>query len=748
MKLLSTLLLTLSAPLLTGNIYAAEPAPAGGGNLGRILPGGKVQECPLKLTSVRAEITGPMAQVVVRQDFVNDSESSIEALYTFPLPVLAAVNRYEMHINDRIIRGKIARREEAEKAFKEARQRGQSAALLNQERANVFRQALTNIPPHAKISVEITYVELVNYEAGQYEFVFPMVVGPRYYPQGGPNDARRVNPPIAAKGLRAGHEISLDIKIGGVTLGLVSSVNHAITKKQLDGLTQQIQLEQLKEIPNKDFILQYKVAAKNIAPAFLTHREGNDGYFSFVIDPPAIRTQEMNITPKELVFVLDTSGSMMGFPIEKAKESMLLALNGLNPRDTFNLITFAGDTEILFPKPVPATAENLNQAKRFLESRQGRGGTEMMKAIRVALDGTDSQDHIRVVCFMTDGYIGNENEIIQEIRKHANARIFSFGIGSSVNRLLLDKMAEAGRGEVEYVSLNSDGSAAARRFHERVRNPLLTDIELEWSGVKVKELIPARIPDLFSAKPLIVSGRYDTPGAATLKIRGKQGGRPYYREIQVNLPAKELNAAAVPSIWARRKIDALSIDEAANREAIVQVGLNYGLMTQFTSYYAIEERIVNEGGKPRKVQVPVEMPEGLAHEGISGSDSAQEMRTQRATFMPSPQAPSSVGLGGYPGGVVGGLLSPIPAAAPPPVRRQEMGNAQDRAKKAEPPSGLIKIKVLLKDATPATLAKLKALGFVADPAPTGALFLSGKIDSSKLDALRKLTEVTRVEELM
>jgi Ca-activated chloride channel homolog len=747
MKLLNTLLFAFGAPLLTGAIHAAEPAP-NSGSLARILPDGKVLECPLQHTSVRAEITGPMAQVVVRQDFINNSETAIEALYTFPLPTMAAVNRYEMHINERIIRGKIARREEAEKAFAEARRRGQTAGLLNQERPNVFRQALTNIPPHGKISVEITYVELVNYEAGQYEFAFPMVVGPRYYPQGGPNDARRVNPPVAAKGLRAGHDISLDIKIGGVPLSVVSSVNHAIAKKQLDGSRQQIQLEQLKEIPNKDFILHYKVAAKTIAPTFLTHREGNDGYFSFVIDPPAIRTQEMNITPKELVFVIDTSGSMMGFPLEKAKESMLLALNGLNPRDTFNLITFAGDTEILFPKPVPATAENLNQAKRFLESRQGRGGTEMMKAIRAALDGSDSQDHIRVVCFMTDGYIGNENEIIQEIRKHTNARVFSFGIGSSVNRYLLDKMAEAGRGEVEYVSLNSDGSAAARRFHERVRNPLLTDIELEWAGISVKDVVPARAPDLFSAKPLIVSGRYDSPGQGKLKIRGKQGGRPYYREIDITLPAQEVNAAAVPSIWARRKIDALSTDEAANREAIIQVGLKHGLMTQFTSYYAVEERIVNEGGKPRKVQVPVEMPDGVSHEGVFGNKDAAESRTMRATFMPSLQAPGfGGGYGGYEGGVVGGMLNGIPASAPPPIRRQEPGKTQDLAKKAEAVTGLIKIKVLLKDATPATLAKLKALGFVADPAPAGALFLSGKIDASKLEALRKLTEVTRIEEL-
>src|SRR5262249_14339175 len=227
----------------------------------------------------------------------------------------------------------------------------------------------------------------------------------------------------------------------------------------------------LTTIPNKDFILKFDVAGKKINDAILTHRGAQGGFFSMIFQPPE-RVAAADVTPKELVFVLDTSGSMSGFPIEKAKETMKLALDSLYTQDTFNLITFAGDTHILFPQPKPATRENLRTAQAFLESRHGGGGTEMMKAIRAALDSSDKQDHIRIVCFMTDGYVGNDMEIVGEVQKHPNARVFSFGIGSSVNRFLLDKMAEAGRGEVEYVSLNDDGSAAAKRFHERVRNPL------------------------------------------------------------------------------------------------------------------------------------------------------------------------------------------------------------------------------------------------------------------------------------
>ncbi len=241
-----------------------------------------------------------------------------------------------------------------------------------------------------------------------------------------------------------------------------------------------------------------------------------------------------DVTPKELVFVLDTSGSMSGFPIEKAKETMKLALDNLYPHDTFNLITFAGDTHILFPEPVSATKENLAKAQAFLESRQGGGGTEMMKAIKASLDPSDAQGHVRIVCFMTDGYVGNDMEIIGEVQKHPNARVFAFGIGSSVNRYLLDNMAKHGRGEVEYVALNDDGSAAARRFHERVRNPLLTDISIDWNGMPVSDVYPKVIPDLFGAKPVILTGKYGGNGRGVIRLKGKMSGRDFVREIPVD----------------------------------------------------------------------------------------------------------------------------------------------------------------------------------------------------------------------
>ena len=299
------------------------------------------------------------------------------------------------------------------------------------------------------------------------------------------------------------------------------------------------------------------MAGGTIKDSVLAHWGDEGGFFTLVLQPPD-RVRAQDVTPKELVFVLDSSGSMSGFPIEKAKETMRLALQSLYPRDTFNLITFSGDTRILFPEPVPATPENLQNAEQFLGRQAGSGGTEMMKAIRAALDPSDAQGHVRIVCFMTDGYVGNDMEIIAEVQKHPNARVFAFGIGNSVNRFLLDQMALQGRGEVEYVSLTDDGSAAARRFHERVRNPLLTDIAIDWGGLPVTDVYPKRIPDLFSARPIVICGRYTRAGQWHRSAVGQYVGRAASRAtFRSACPIASRTTACLPKLWARTRIDDL-----------------------------------------------------------------------------------------------------------------------------------------------------------------------------------------------
>jgi len=760
---------------------ALAESNAAPGTLMSIRPDGQIGGlCPLVHTDVKAEISGPLARVTVEQQFQNSFEQKIEAVYAFPLPADAAVDDMTMHIGDRVVRGKIKPKEEARAIYEAAKQAGHLAGLLDQERPNIFIQAVANIRPGENVKIIISYVETVKYEDGNYAFTFPMVVGPRYNPRGTPNTAN-INPPITPQGTRAGHDISVQVSLdAGVPVNFIRSLTHDVDIQKTGASKAVVTLRNKTELPNKDFVLQYDVSGTKIADAVMTHRDAKGGFFTMILQPPD-RIPADEITPKELVFVLDTSGSMSGFPIEKAKETMKLALEGLHSRDRFNLITFSGDTYVLFPHPVPATPGNLARAKEFLASRSGSGGTDMMKAIRAALDPSDEQDHIRVVCFMTDGYVGNDLEIIGEVKKHPNARVFAFGIGSSVNHFLLDQMAREGRGEVDYVGLEDDGSAAARRFQERVRTPLLTDLKLEWVGVSVSEIFPARLPDLFSAKPLIVSGRYDSPGKGILRLRGKQAGRDFVREISVALPADQPAHRVLATLWARRKVDALMAQnwtgmQSGNpgpeiKNAITKLGVDFGLMTQFTSFVAVEQTIRTEGGVPMRVDVPVEMPAGVSYEGIYGNE-----RRELAQQFNAPATGSFMaGLGrtkkGDPAApqrqaTAVSESAPIsPALIDEIDRRAKLSSAGARDAEAQKGGFLadnrkidpallasvsgfastnnspkIRVKIWLTDTTPDGLAKLKEAGFIAKSGVAGG-FIVGECDAARLGDLARLSVV-------
>jgi hypothetical protein len=618
------------------------------GSLQAITTDGKpVGECPLKHTDVKAEVSGFISRVTVTQEFENPYADKIEAVYVFPLPQNAAVDDLTMVIGDRTVKGKIMRREEAKAAYETAKSLGKMASLLDQEQPNVFTQSVANIMPGLPIKVTISYVETLKYTEGYYEFTFPMVVAPRYMADNRApetadslnlstsedvSDVTDVNPPRVGKGMRAGHDVSLEIAIdAGVPLEKISSRTHEVEIEKSDERRAVVRLKDQVAIPNKDFVLKYQVAGQKIEDAVLAHRSGKEGFFTLILQPPQ-RVAAEDVMPKELVFVMDTSGSMEGFPIEKAKETMDLALNNLYPHDMFNVITFSGDTEILFPEPVPATEENLRKAKRFLAKQKGQGGTEMMKAIRAALDPSDSQQHVRIACFMTDGQVGNDQEIISEVRKHPNARVFAMGFGDAPNRALLDKMTQYGRGDIEYVAHSGNTSAVARRFNERVRNPLLTDLSVEWDGLEVSDVYPKQIPDLFSVKPVILTGRYAKGGKGTIRLRGMMAGQKFVREIPVELPDLEKDHDVLGTLWARQKIDDLMEWEVVGqqagelrsqpREEIARLGLEFKLMTQFTSFVAIDQVLFTPGGAPRRVDVPLETPDGAVDTSGPGGVSA------------------------------------------------------------------------------------------------------------------------------
>ncbi|MGD0014261.1 MAG: VIT and VWA domain-containing protein [Bryobacteraceae bacterium] len=780
-------------------------APATAGSLVSLDSQGKPRGlCPLKHTDVKAEISGFLARVTVTQEFTNPYQEKIEAVYTFPLPQNSAVDDMTMLVGTRTVRGVIKPREEARAVYEAARAAGHVASLLDQERPNIFTQSVANIMPGERVKITISYVETLKYEDGEYEFVFPMVVGPRYIPgqptgrQGGgwaPDtdrvpDASRITPPVTPPGTRAGHDISLEVQLdAGVPLDGLACPTHEVDIVRPGIHTAVVRLKDEATIPNKDFILRYDVAGRRIADAVLTHRAQRGGFFTLILQPPD-RIAPADLTPKELVFVLDTSGSMMGFPIEKAKEAMRLALEGLNPQDTFNLITFSDETHILFPEPVAATPANMRRAQEFLASRYGGGGTEMMKAIRAALDPSDSQDHVRIVCFMTDGYVGNDMEIIAEIQRHPNARVFSFGIGSSVNRFLLEAMARHGRGEVEYVGLNEDGSAAARRFHERVRNPLLTDISIDWGGLPVTDPFPKRIPDLFSAKPVIIHGRYSHAARGTIRLMGQVAGRPFSRSIQVDLPGSEPRHDVLASLWARTRIDDLMAQDynglqngnvsADLRNQITQLGLEYRLMTQFTSFVAVEEMIVTDGGQPRRIDVPVEMPEGVSYEGVFGEEAGRMVATKSvrggggsgvpmvasARRLAAPAAPMQMNAPAV-------TAMPAPPATSMPAQGVARVADLERRRDQEallPPSkmhpaitaivdqlrrgagvaavqarfvrdGKAEVRVWLNDDSPAAIAQLKAAGLEIIVQPKTAKLVIGRIAVDKLAALAELKVV-------
>jgi len=807
----------------------AAPQQQSSGSLEIIAKDGKVTgACPLKRTEVRGAISGFLARVTVTQIFENSAADPIEALYTFPLPQNGAVHDMTIQVGDRTIRGVIKKREEARAIYEHAKSTGHVAALLDQERPNIFSQAIANVMPGEQVSVTISYSETLEYADGAYEFVFPMVVGPRYIPgqptgKTGPGwapntdqvpDASHITPHVAAPGTRAGHDISLELAIdAGVPIQELHSSSHQIDVEHTSASGARVKLRNESEIPNKDFILKYAVAGEQLADAVLTHWDPSNskatdgGYFTLILQPPA-RVPESDITPKELVFVLDTSGSMSGFPIEKGKELISRALDELYPGDTFNLITFSGDTQILFPEPVFPTAENIRIAKTLLNGRQGGGGTEMMKAIRAALEPSDSQDHLRVVCFVTDGYVGNDMEILGEIQKHSNARVFAFGIGNSVNRFLIEGMARAGRGDSEVVALSDKADEAAHRLYERLRSPLLTDLSIDWHGLPVTDVYPQRLPDLFVGKPLVVTGRYTAPMRGSIRLKGKRAGEDFVREIPVSLSDRGGENNVLAGFWARRRIDDLMSQDWAGMQSgavkptvqkeITQLGLDYRLMTPFTSFVAVEDRVVTKDGQPQRVEVPVEMPEGVSYDGVFGEQEMIQIHGSLVASMPAngrtytsmatlgganqtvtvrKSKPGRVSSGVGPGGG-GGLGSGVfvAKAATPTVNAESSGPGGDRHKldakpplsperkqlesklhqslieafdcaaKGEPRCALVKdgkveIEVFLTRATGGVLDQLRKLGFEPANANASSKTLKGRLLVAQLQALARIAEV-------
>jgi Ca-activated chloride channel family protein len=600
----------------------------------RCKPPGKTEELPLPLkrTDVKATIAAYIASVHVTQRYHNPYNAKIEAVYVFPLPQDAAVNEFVMTIGKRHIRGIIREREEAEQLYLEARRQGYVASLLTQERPNIFTQSVANIEPGKAIDIELTYFSPLRYQDGEYEFVFPTVVGPRFNPPGSTKgvgavgrgkhgeSGQQTEVQYLRPTERSGHDIALSVDVdAGVTIESLASPSHAIETTTLSPSRRRVQLSRLDTIPNKDFVLRYKVAGDGVKSGLLVHRDQRGGYFTLMLQPPA-ELSALPRAPLELIFVLDCSGSMSGTPLALAKAAVERALKRLGPDDTFQVVRFSDQASQLGAHPVPATPDNVARGLDYLAQLNSEGGTLMIEGIKAALDYTHDRRRLRVVSFLTDGYIGNEAEILGEIHKRlGSTRIFSFGVGSSTNRYLLERMAVLGNGAVAYVGLDEGAARAVDGFYERIAHPALTNLRVDWGALEVADVYPSRLPDLFIGRPVVVTGRFAGRKPTRVVITGRTGTQTREITLPVDPTDSGTQHAAIASVWARLKIADLE-DRATYADAdelggqIKTVALEYGLMSAYTAFVAVDSSTRTAGTRGTTVVQPVPVPEGVSYD--------------------------------------------------------------------------------------------------------------------------------------
>lgn len=613
-------------------------------------------ECPLQHTSVDAKISGYMADVTVKQTFANPYKEKIEAVYTFPLSESGAVDEMLMKVGNRVIRGSIKRKEEAREIYEQAKARGNVASLLDQERPNIFTQSVANIEPKKEVEITIKYKDLLFFENGRYSFAFPTVVGPRFIPGStaigktgtgwAPDtdqvpDASKITPPVAAKGTRAGHDISISVSIdSGVAYSKLKSQSHEVNIANTDATHANVSLKNLNTIPNKDFVLTWTVSQDQISSGYITHRNGKEhdgsGFFTLMLLPPKIVTPD-KVAPKEMIFLIDCSGSQNGPPLQKAKEALDYIVDHMNANDTFQVIAFNNQNSLLFEKPEVSSPAMKQKAKEYIDALKAGGGTWMAPAVEKVCSIPPDNNRLRIVTFMTDGYVGNDMEILSLVKKNrGTSRWFPFGTGNSVNRFLIDGIAREGGGEAEYVLLNARAGEVGEKFYKRIASPVLTDVSVKFEGLDAREVFPKAVSDVWAQKPLYIKGRYVKPGAGTVTLSGFSQGKPYSKSMKVNFPESNQANAGIASIWARAKVDRLMSEDwmgaqSGNmnpelRNEIVATALDYHIMTQFTSFVAVEERYITEGGKAKLVPVPVEMPDGVSHEGVFGQDKNSHLK--------------------------------------------------------------------------------------------------------------------------
>ena len=584
---------------------------------------------PLEHTAVTASVDGYIGSVNVRQSFSNPYSTKIEAVYVFPLPEKAAVSEFVMVIGERRIRGILREKEEAKAIYNEARRQGYQASLLLQQRPNVFQQKVANLEPGKAIDVDIRYFHTLTYVDGWYSFVFPTVVGPRFNPPGSKEPIQAL-PRGAAPGAggtavtyldpseRSGHDISIDLRIdAGVEIeGLRAT--HEIVSESVSESVVEVSLANEAVIPNRDFVLDFKVAGSRLRSNLMTWEDAQtgQGYFSMMLYPPET-PGNLERRPMEMVFVLDCSGSMRGRPMRQAKDAILAALDNLKPGDTFQIIRFSSDASQLGDAPLPATRKNIAAAREYVQRLSGNGGTMMIEGVRAALQFPHDPERLRFVTFLTDGYIGNETDVIGAVHDLVgDARIFSFGVGNAVNRFLMERMAKEGRGAVAYLGLNDSGKKIMDAFFERISHPVMTDLAIDWGRMQVSSVYPSTLPDLFVGRPVFVTGTYQGI-VDSVSVSGLAGGET--RQFVVS--GRQGGDANLAKLWARLKIADYADKQTWQQDpygelaaTIRDTALEYQLMSAYTAFVAVDASRRTEGSYGVSVQQAVPVPDGVRYD--------------------------------------------------------------------------------------------------------------------------------------
>ncbi len=576
-----------------------------------------VDSFPLKSTDVNVSIEGIIADTYVVQTYANEGSKPINASYIFPASTKVTVHGMKMQIGNQTVTAVIKEKEEAEEEFKTAKSEGKSASMLSEERANVFTMDVANIMPGDEVRIELHYTEMITQAEGIYQFVYPTVVGPRYVSPALDDTGTReewTGIPYLENGLAPADRYTINVSVSaGVPIAELTSKSHDIKIDWKEDNTAQVSLKNPADYAgNRDFILDYKLTGEQINTGLLTGRSEKENFFMLMVQPPE-RCEVEEIPPREYIFVLDVSGSMSGFPLETAKGLIYNLVSELRETDSFNLILFSGNSLKMSERSVPATQENINKAACLIKEQQGTGGTELTEALEDALDTPAMPDVSRNIVIISDGYISGEKEIFKLINDNiGQADFFSFGIGTSVNRYLIEGIASVGQGEPFIATDTEDAARTAEQFRTYIQSPVMTDIKVTFEGFDTYDVEPAVLPTLYAKKPLVLLGKWRGEPSGTIQIEGMTGKGKYSKTIRVaDAMTRENNALGC--LWARKRVERLTDygygdDDPGVKKEVTQIGLDYHMITPYTSFIAVLDVVRNPDGNAADVNQPLPLP--------------------------------------------------------------------------------------------------------------------------------------------